>query len=88
MKPNDFRSVLVLPLLALLTLAQGCAPLPLRDLPPSVPLPPRVTPLPLQARQPPRPAICWPTCSDALKLELEDLRRKLTPLGSPAQPAR
>jgi len=61
-------------LAALLLLLMACATQP----PPVVVPPPTIQPLPQAARQPPVPAICSPTCSAALEIELRRLQRKLT----------
>jgi hypothetical protein len=68
------------PLLALLT---ACA----------VPSPPPssaavIPPLPPEARQPPAPELCRPTCSEGLRMLLESLRAQLTSAAPPGPPAR
>ena len=65
--PALLLAVLLLPLM-------GCASAP----PLSSPLviaPPAIPALHLQARQPPPPALCLPTCSDGLRTLLDSLLR-------------
>jgi hypothetical protein len=72
------RALMLSPLLALLTACGTPTP------PPSAGA--AIPPLPREARQPPVPAICSPTCSAALRIELDSLRSKLTSAAPPAQP--
>lgn len=54
------------------------------------PEPPAIPALPLQARQPPTPSICSPTCSAGLTRERQSWRNSLTrptPQDSPASAA-
>lgn len=53
----------------------------------SPPSSPRVPPLPQEARQPPTPAWCAPTCSSALTSDYEALQSSLTGAVPPALPA-
>ena len=69
--------LLKLLLLGLMLLASGCATKPESSLPPSV-APARIPPLPLEARQPPAPQWCSPTCSHGLMLERESWRQRMT----------
>ncbi|CRI56423.1 putative secreted protein [Pseudomonas sp. CCOS 191] len=64
-------------LLGLMLLASGCTTKPASSLPPSV-APARTPPLPLEARQPPAPQWCSPTCSHGLMLERESWRQRMT----------
>ena len=69
---------LLLPaLLALMLLATGCATKPQSSPPPSV-APARIPPLPLEAKQPPAPQWCSPTCSHGLMHERESWRQLMT----------
>ena len=69
---------------ALLLAACASAPLPL---PPVVIAPPGIPPLPLEARQPPAPGWCSPTCSAGLTRLRETWLQRLTLPASPAPPA-
>lgn len=74
-----------LPLLLLPVLLAGCANVsPLFKPQPSLQIPP----LPSAARQPSKPEMCSPTCSDALTKERESWLRMLTPPEQPAKPAK
>ncbi len=68
---------LTLALLAPMLLASGCS-----TKPPSSPLPSvapaRIPPLSPEARQPPAPPWCSPTCSHGLMIERESWRRLMT----------
>lgn len=64
-------------LLGLMLLASGCTTKPASSLPPSV-APARIPPLPHEARQPPAPPWCSPTCSHGLMLERESWRQRMT----------
>jgi hypothetical protein len=73
-------------LVTLTVLLQACA----SRLPPSSPpavAPPRIPALSPEARQPPTPSICSPTCSASLTIEREAWRRKLIDGASPGLPA-
>jgi hypothetical protein len=66
-----------LTLLALVTLLTACSVAP-KSLPPSAPIPPviqppQTPPLPAEARQPPTPALCSPSCSEGLRKRLQSL---------------
>jgi hypothetical protein len=70
------------PMLLLLTaLLCACA----TSMPP--PSPAAVPPLPKEARQPPTPPLCSPSCSEALRIELERLHSLLTSVAPPEPPA-
>ena len=78
-KPRPMRLLTaVLPTLLLAACASASRPLP----PLAVP-PPAIPPLPLQARQPPPPPICSPTCSAGLTTLRASL---LLPPTTPALP--
>ncbi|SAK20044.1 hypothetical protein UA18_02366 [Burkholderia multivorans] len=49
--------------------------------------PPAIPPLPPEARQPPTPSICLPTCSAGLTSARESWRNMLTVPASPASSA-
>jgi hypothetical protein len=87
MKPSRnslARSVmLMLPLL----LVAACGHTPPVFWPPVVVEPPKIPPLPVQARQPPPPPICSPTCSEGLMLLRRELLDTLTRAEPPASPA-
>lgn len=84
MLPNSRPRTSSVPLLLLLALLSACAhDSPLRR-PPAAP---EVPPLPAAARQPERPPICRPTCSDGLTRLYEELLGTLTPPGAPASSA-
>jgi hypothetical protein len=68
---------LTLALLAPMLLASGCSTTPPSSPPPSV-APARIPPLSPEARQPPAPPWCSPTCSHGLMLERESWRRLMT----------
>jgi hypothetical protein len=73
-------------LLLLPMLLTGCASPPTS---PQIVAPPLIPPLPQEARQPPAPS-CSPSCSGALRRELQSWLDLLTPpvsLGRPAKPA-
>lgn len=72
--PNLLKMLSESLLCALWLLVTGCATAP-QPLPPLVIDPPSIPPLPLQARQPPAPAICLPTCSDGLTRLRDSLLR-------------
>ena len=71
--------LLMLALLAPMLLASGCSTKAPSSLPPSV-APARITPLSPEARQPPAPPWCSPTCSHGLTNERESWRRLMTEL--------
>lgn len=48
---------------------------------------PEIPPLPASARQPGKPSICLPTCSDAARRELESWLPTPIPPAPPAKPA-
>ena len=64
-------------LLALMLLVSGCAMKPQSSLPVSV-APARIPPLSPEARQPPAPPWCSPTCSAGLMRERENWRQSMT----------
>lgn len=66
---------------ALVLSATGCAQTSTVTAPP--PEPPRIPTLPEQAKQPPLPSMCSPTCSSGLMKLRESWRQRLT---SPTQP--
>ena len=69
--------LLMLALLMPMLLVSGCAVNPPSSLPPSV-APARIPPLSPEARQPPAPPWCCPTCSHGLMLERENWRKLMT----------
>ena len=72
----------VMPLLMLLELTllgSGCGPKP-ETLLPDQPAAPAIPALPSEARQPPTPQWCSPTCSSGLTKERESWQRLMTPL--------
>ncbi len=73
---NNAR-LLILPLLALMLLASGCATKPETSPPPSV-APARIPPLPLEAKQRAAPQWCSPTCSHGLSTRIENWRQRMT----------
>lgn len=74
-------SVLLLTLLLTACAAQQ------QPLPPVVVAPPTVPPLPQEARQPPVPESCSPSCLAKWKQLVERLQLRLTSAESPASPA-
>ncbi len=68
---------LTLGLLAPMLLASGCSTTSLSSQPPSV-APARIPVLSPEARQPPAPPWCSPTCSHGLMLERENWRKLMT----------
>lgn len=82
--PPAPRALMLLPLVLLLT---GCAHAPPNLLPAVVVPPPQIPPLPREARQPPLPAWCSPTCSAGLTTQRESWLRLSTEPLSPAEPA-
>ena len=86
MTPRLKSTVRVPTLLALLALLTACGQPPLQQPGPAVE-PAKVPRLPKEARQPPTPAWCLPTCSSALTAERENWQRSLTNAVQPAQPA-
>ena len=70
---------LTLALLAPMLLASGCNTTPPSSPPPSV-APARIPPLSPEARQPPAPPWCSPTCSHGLMRERENWRGRMTRL--------
>lgn len=75
----------VMLLLALLNVT-GCASTPTPS-PPLVIAPPSIPPLPPEARQPPLPAWCSPTCAAGLTTLRKTWRLGSTSLTPPARPA-
>lgn len=86
MKPNVYRTArgMLLCVLPLLVMACASAPPPL---PPVVVPPPAIPALPSQARQPPVPAYCSPTCSDGWTRLVESLLPRATAAALPGKPA-
>ena len=80
MKHEIPLSLNALGLTLLLMLCAGCAPAPLV-------VPAQRLPLPPEARQPPTPEICQPTCSAGLARLLERLLRSPTPGAGQGGPA-
>ena len=72
MTMNKERLLMLAPML----LASGCATKPASSPPPSV-APARIPPLSPEARQPPAPPWCSPTCSHGLMLERESWRKRM-----------
>ena len=64
--------------LVLLLLLAGCATPPPLPLQPVTVAPPSIPPLPPEARQPPAPEFCLPTCSSWWKKQVEQWQKKLT----------
>ena len=75
--PKRNERLLTLVLLAPMLLASGCATRSASSPPPSV-APARIPPLSPEARQPPAPQWCSPTCSYGLMLERESWRKLMT----------
>ncbi len=69
--------LLMLVLLAPMLLASGCSTKAPSSPPPSV-APARIPPLSPEARQPPAPLWCFPTCSHGLMNERESWRKLMT----------
>ncbi|SIR98693.1 hypothetical protein SAMN05216501_3092 [Pseudomonas putida] len=69
--------LLMLALLTPMLLVSGCATKP-ESLPPPSVAPARIPPLSPEARQPPAPPWCSPTCSHGLMLERESWRKLMT----------
>lgn len=74
---KEKKRLLMLTLLAQMLLASGCAVKPPSSLPLSV-APARIPPLSLEAKQPPAPLWCSPTCSHGLMNERESWRKLMT----------
>lgn len=75
--PKPKPALQLLTLLALGTLLTACSVAP-KSSPPSAPIPPaiqpfQIPPLPAEARQPPTPALCSPSCSEGLRKRLQSL---------------
>ncbi|MCX8003429.1 MAG: hypothetical protein N2688_00485 [Burkholderiaceae bacterium] len=77
--------------IALSLLLTGCVSLP--PVPPQAVQPPQLPSLPLEARQPPAPAFCSPTCSAGVERELSSWQSMLTgplprepPASAPTRP--
>ncbi len=81
MRANDWRLVPLMMLLTLVLLTWGCSSVPSR--PVVVPPPP----LPPEARQPPAPSWCLPTCSAALSRTHGAWLNSPTSAASPGLPA-
>ena len=65
-----------LTLLALVMLLTSCGVVPKPSPPSAVVIkPPQIPPLPQEAKQPPTPELCSPTCSDGLRRRLESWLR-------------
>lgn len=75
LKKNE--PLLILMLLGPMLLASGCAVKPHSSLPLSV-APARIPPLSPEAKQPPAPLWCSPTCSHGLMKERESWRKLMT----------
>ncbi len=75
--PKKNERLLMLVLLGPMLLASGCATKLESSPPPSV-APARIPPLSPEARQPPAPPWCSPTCSHGLMIERENWRRLMT----------
>ena len=75
--PKKNERLRTLALLVPILLVSGCAMKPANSPPPSV-APARIPPLSLEARQPPAPLWCSPTCSHGLMLERESWRQLMT----------
>ena len=70
-------ALLPLTLLAPVMLLTACSVAP-KSSPPSAPIPPviqlpQTPPLPAEARQPPTPELCSPSCSEGLRRRLQSL---------------
>ena len=70
-------ALLPLMLLAPVMLLTACNGVP-KPLPPSAPIPPAIQPaqapvLPAEAKQPPTPELCSPSCSEGLRRRLQSL---------------
>lgn len=76
------RPRLMLPVLGMLLVSCANGPKPSQ---PSAPLPvisrPQIPPLPAEAKQPPTPELCSPTCSAGLRKRLESWLQLPTPGG-------
>ncbi len=75
--PKKNGRLLMQALLTPMLLASGCAVTPASSPPPSV-APARIPPLSPEARQPPAPPWCSPTCSHGLMLERESWQKLMT----------
>ncbi|MNE72481.1 hypothetical protein D3C80_1684290 [compost metagenome] len=84
--PRKNERLLMLALLVPMLLASGCAVTPPSSPPPSV-AQARIPPLSPEARQPPAPPWCSPTCSAGLSKRIESWRRLMTEPGSPVNNA-
>lgn len=82
-KPLPLRARMLSALTAL-PLVFGCSSAPMS--PPDV-LAPVIPPLPAEARQPPMPSACSPTCSGSLTIERARWQQQLTLPAPPASPA-
>ena len=87
MTPHFKLTVSVLLALALIAMLMGCAAHSQPPLPPVVVPSATIPPLPKEARQPPTPTWCLPTCLDAWNSEVESLRHLLESAALPARPA-
>ncbi len=86
MRPAKTSPLRVLTLIALALLLPACATQQPTTRHVTVP-PPAIPPLPPEARQPPAPAWCYPTCSAALTAERESWLKRLTDPAPPGSPA-
>jgi hypothetical protein len=77
MRDNN-RLLRLLTLSVLMLLATGCATKQENWLPAQV-APPAIPALPSEAKQPPAPQWCSPTCSSALTKERENWQKLMTP---------
>lgn len=83
---NRTPRALALTLVLLALLLSACSSTP-PSLPPAVVAPPAIPPLPREARQPPVPAWCSPSCYGGLTSIRESWLNTPMRLGSPARPA-
>ena len=86
--PKPYSRIWTPPLLVAMLLIVGCAtpPEPLQPVP--VVIQPKRLPLPPEARQPPVPAICLPTCLEGWQRTVEQWLQKLNGGESPGLPAK
>jgi hypothetical protein len=87
MPKHYLKTLTLLPLVALLLIA-GCATPPAPLPPEPVVIQPKRLPLPPEARQPPVPAICLPTCLEGWQRTVEQWLQKLNDAESPGLPAK
>ncbi|MOA50037.1 hypothetical protein D3C78_1730060 [compost metagenome] len=74
--PGNKNTLQLLALIVPILLASACTTT-LPDMPPPQATAPRIPPLPLDAKQPPAPPWCSPTCSYGLMLERENSRKHM-----------